>query len=106
MLHLRPWLLRGPGARSRPTATRRGSKKRCLTWAPRLGSLVEKLHRAVAQLGRAPVSKTGGRGFESLPPCLSTCGFASRWSEDGRFCPSLAHHFPPNRSVSRRAAAC
>jgi hypothetical protein len=26
--------------------------------------------RAVAQFGRAPVSKTGGRGFESLPPCF------------------------------------
>ena len=25
--------------------------------------------RAVAQLGRATVSKTVGRGFESLPPC-------------------------------------
>jgi hypothetical protein len=25
--------------------------------------------RAVAQFGRALVSKTSGRGFESLPPC-------------------------------------
>jgi hypothetical protein len=27
------------------------------------------LQRAVAQFGRAPVSKTGGWGFESLLPC-------------------------------------
>jgi hypothetical protein len=26
-------------------------------------------HRAVAQLARVPVSKTGGWGFESLLPC-------------------------------------
>src|SRR5689334_13331643 len=30
------------------------------------------LHRAVAQLARVPVSKTGGWGFESLLPCV--CG--------------------------------
>ena len=29
-------------------------------------------HRAVAQLARVPVSKTGGWGFESLLPC--ECG--------------------------------
>ena len=64
-----PWAQRCGGsapAGSRPLERRGG------TWrlssrnrrAPRLEP-----PRAVAQLGRAPVSKTGGRGFESLPPC-------------------------------------
>ena len=32
-------------------------------------SLPQGLHRSVAQLARAPVSKTGGWGFESLHSC-------------------------------------
>src|ERR671919_2675913 len=46
--------------------------------APRFGSRIlwagpaearSPIQRAVAQFGRAPVSKTGGWGFESLRPC-------------------------------------
>jgi hypothetical protein len=47
----------------------REPRKSHLTSGFTLGSLVEVEPRAVAQFGRAPVSKTGGRGFESLPPC-------------------------------------
>jgi hypothetical protein len=36
-------------------------------------------HRAVAQLARVPVSKTGGWGFESLLPCEYGPRLAGNW---------------------------
>ena len=41
--------------------------------------------RAVAQLGRAPASGSGGRGFKSHQPDLICGGNAKFWNGEGRF---------------------
>ncbi len=49
--------------------------------------MMELKYRSVAQLARAPVSKTGGRGFESLRSCQIMAKrllMVSRGAETGR----------------------
>jgi hypothetical protein len=56
-----------------------------LAWG-RMGQLsIIGLCRGVAQFGRAAVSKTAGRGFESCHPCQiwRSCGWLSRSKERG-----------------------
>jgi len=42
--------------------------------------VVPSVPTGVAQLGRAPVSKTGGWGFKSLLPCDRQCTERTTWS--------------------------
>ncbi len=56
-----------PGPRS--GRARRTERARLVLSSQRRTRPADHLQRAVAQFGRAPVSKTGGWGFESLLPC-------------------------------------